>query len=167
MENTTTSSPGRLEAIWIKRARRGPMDAQASATLVAGEGLMGNANQGGTRQVTIIEKEVFERLRGTLSPGVQPAMRRANLMVSGVRLEESRFHILRVGSCTIELRGETRPCERMDEAHPGLRAALEKGWGGGVFGRVIQGGEIRVGDPVSLEPASQPSEPTAPVRAAF
>jgi MOSC domain-containing protein YiiM len=82
-------------------------------------------------------------------------MRRANLMVSGVRLQDTRFQILRVGDCAIELRGETRPCERMDEAHQGLRKALEEGWGGGVFGRVIQGGEIRVGDEVWLEAASQ------------
>jgi MOSC domain-containing protein YiiM len=146
---------GRLEAVWIKRAKRGPMDPVSRATLVADQGIDGNANQGGTRQVTIIEKEVFDVIRTGLSPAVQPVMRRANLMVSGVRLEESRFRRLHVGSCVIELRGETRPCERMDEAHPGLRRALEPCWGGGAYGRVLVGGEIHVGDEVWLEPAAQ------------
>jgi MOSC domain-containing protein YiiM len=164
MATPESTERGRLEAIWIKHARRGPMDPARQATLVTDEGLAGNANQGGTRQVTIIEREVFDRLRETLSPAVQPAMRRANLMVSGVRLRDTRFQILRVGDCAIELRGETRPCERMDEAHPGLRTALEVGWGGGVYGRVIQGGEIRVGDEVWLEPALEAREAAPSLR---
>jgi MOSC domain-containing protein YiiM len=146
---------GRVAAIWIKRAKRGPMDPAARATLIADQGIVGNSNQGGTRQVTIIEKEVFDAIRTGLSPAVQPVMRRANLMVSGVRLEESRFRRLHVGSCVVELRGETRPCERMDEAHMGLRRALEPCWGGGAYGRVLVGGEIQVGDEAWLEPADQ------------
>ena len=142
---------GRVEAIWIKRVKLGPMDPVERATAVEQRGLVGNANQGGTRQVTIIEKEVFDRLEETLGPTVDPAMRRANVMVSGVRLEERRGHMLHLGECVIQLVGETRPCERMDEALPGLRKALEPDWRGGAYGRVVQGGEIRVGDEVWLE----------------
>ncbi len=43
------SGAGTLEAIWLKRVRGGPMDPVASAELVAGRGLVGNANQGGRR----------------------------------------------------------------------------------------------------------------------
>ena len=56
------NTSGTLEAIWIKRMKRGPMDSVEMATLEKGVGLMGNANQGGRRQVTIIEREVWERL---------------------------------------------------------------------------------------------------------
>jgi MOSC domain-containing protein YiiM len=156
----TQEGRGRLEAIWIKRAKRGPMDPATAATLVEGQGLAGNANQGGTRQVTVIEQEVFDRLRATLDARVDPPMRRANLMVSGVRLEDSRGRTLRIGACRIELVGETRPCERMDEALPGLRRALEPHWGGGAYGRVVTGGEIRVGDEVWLEATA--AAPAAP-----
>ena len=141
-------NPGRLEAIWIKRAQRGPMDPATRATLIAGRGIEGNADQGGKRQVTVIAAEVFDALRATLDPAVAPVMRRANLLVRGVALAESRGRVLRVGSGRIRVYGETRPCHLVDQALPGLRAALEPDWNGGVFGEILDGGEVRVGDPV-------------------
>lgn len=141
-------TPGRLEAIWIKRAHRGPMDGTSRARLVAGAGLAGNANQGGRRQVTIITRESWRALAAELGASVDPAARRANLLVDGVHLVETRGRVLRVGPCHIRILGETRPCERMDEAHPGLQAALRQAWRGGAYGEALDDGEIAVGDPV-------------------
>lgn len=145
-----TDGMGTLEAIWIKRAKRGVMDAVEHAKLDANRGIAGNANRGGRRQVTIIETEEWSRLMEEMGASVEPSARRANLMVSGVSLEGTRGRILRIGDCHIEIMGETRPCERMDEALPGLRDAMRSNWGGGAFGIVIDDGEISVGDPVEL-----------------
>ena len=143
---------GRVEAIWVKRASRGPMDAAVEVDLVAGKGIQSDASFGrSSRQVTVIEKEVFDRIRDSL-PDVEPVMRRANLMVSGVPLANTRNQVLRVGGVGILLRGETRPCERMDEQCPGLRVALASDWGGGVHGVVLDDGLVRVGDAAELEP---------------
>jgi MOSC domain-containing protein YiiM len=141
---------GRVEALWIKRARRGVMDPAHEVNLVAGAGIETDANFGHTRQVTMIEKEVFDRIRRSL-PDAAPAMRRANVMVSGVRLADSRGKVLRIGSARILIRGETRPCERMDEQCPGLREALASEWGGGAHGVVLDDGLVRVGDGAALE----------------
>ncbi len=142
---------GRLEAIWIKRAHGGPMDAVESAVALKDHGLEGNADNSGWRQVTIIEKEVFEAVSGELGEPVGPSARRANLMVSGVRLKETRDRVLRVGDLRIEIRGETRPCELMDEQHQGLRDALDPHWRGGAFGVVLDDASVRVGDEVRWE----------------
>lgn len=140
----------RLDAIWVKRAHLGPMAPAPRAALVAGKGIVGNANQGGRRQVTIIAREVFDELRRSLGAGVEPAMRRANLMVSGIALPDAQGRVLQVGPVRIRVNGETRPCERMDEAFPGLRDALGVDGRGGVYGEVLDDGEIAVGDPVTL-----------------
>lgn len=143
---------GQLEAIWVKRSKRGPMDPATQATLVAGQGIVGNANQGGKRQVTIISGEVFDALRDELGPALDPSMRRANLMVRGITLGKARGRTLAVGGVRILVHGETSPCEVMDENLPGLRAALDPDWRGGVYGEVLDGGEIGVGDPVRWLP---------------
>jgi MOSC domain-containing protein YiiM len=142
---------GRLEQIWIKRFRRGPMDAVAEARLEEGLGITGNANRGGKRQVTLIEQEVWQQHMDRLHGNLDPSSRRANLMISGCALRESRGRVLRIGECQIMIRGETKPCERMDEALAGLREVMFAEWGGGAFGEVIAGGAIRVGDPATLD----------------
>lgn len=138
---------GRLEQIWIKRGKGAPMDPTHSASTVAGRGLAGNANQGGKRQVTLIDRALWGDITAPLlSP--DPITRRANLLLSGIDLRESRGKLLRVGGVRILIHGETRPCEQMEDAVPGLRRAMSVPWGGGAFGELLDDGEIHVGDPV-------------------
>jgi len=111
---------GKLEAIWLKRARGGPMDPVDEAVAVEGRGLKGGADFDSHRQVTLIEREVFDRLKGSLDDSVEPMMRRANLLVSGIRLEDTRGRMLAVGDLRIHIRGETRPCGQMAAAGEGL-----------------------------------------------
>lgn len=140
----------RVQSIWIKRAHRGPMDRVEQAELVAGRGVRGSADQGGRRQISIIGEEAWEAAQEELGVAVDPAARRANVLVRGVDLENTRGRMLRLGACLVRIDGEVRPCERMDEAQEGLRNALRPHWRGGAFGEIVEGGTIAVGDPVAL-----------------
>ena len=138
-------------SIWIKRAHGGVMDAVDAATLVAGKGVEGSANQGGRRQVTIVDEAAWKRACRDVGAEVDPKERRANVLVRGVELEGTRGQILRIGSCRILIHGETRPCDLMDQAQPGLRSAMGPEWRGGVYGEILEGGPIRIGDEVEIQ----------------
>jgi MOSC domain-containing protein YiiM len=125
------------------------MDSVPTAELIAGRGLSGNANVGGRRQVTLIELEVWEELMQTLAGDLPSSTRRANLVVSGFPLRESRGRELHVGQALLRIAGETKPCEIMEDALPGLRELMYPDWRGGAFAEVLDGGVIHVGDPVA------------------
>ena len=76
-------------------------------------------------------------------------------MVSDFPLINSRGRTLRIGKCRILIKGETKPCNQMDEALMGLREVMFPDWQGGAFGQVLDDGEIRVGDEVSWEESSE------------
>jgi MOSC domain-containing protein YiiM len=140
-----------IAAIWLKRFKRGPMDPVDSAQLVAGRGLAGNANQGGKRQITIIDERAWSDASAEVGVAVDPSKRRANVMLRGLDLEQSRGRMLRLGECLIRIYGETRPCEQMEEAQRGLRKALDPHWRAGAYGEIVEGGVIRIGDEACFE----------------
>ena len=143
-----------LHQIWIKRVRRGKMDRAESATLVAGRGIAGNADQGGKRQVTLMDLERWQALMDRMGGDLETGVRRANLVIDSLDLFDSRGRTLRIGATRLLIHGETRPCERMDDALPGLGDVMRERWAGGAFAEVIEGGEISVGDAVEWEPTA-------------
>jgi MOSC domain-containing protein YiiM len=142
---------GRVEAIWLKRAHRGPMDPVARATLVEGQGVAGSVGRSKRRQVTLIEQENWDQCMRDLESSADPKGRRANIMLSGIELARTRGRILVLGETRLAIGGELTPCERMDEVVPGLQALMKPEWRGGVFAQVIAGGEIAIGDFVRWE----------------
>jgi MOSC domain-containing protein YiiM len=140
----------RVEAIYIKRAHRGVMDEVREARLVAGQGLAGSVGRSSRRQVSVLSLENWTRFMDALGGAEPPSRRRANVVVSGVDLEETRGRVLRIGEGQLLIGGELTPCERMDEVIPGLRELMVPHWGGGVFGQVPFDAIIRVGDAVEL-----------------
>lgn len=143
--------PGRLVRIWSKRFRGGPMDEIEHGELVRGRGLVGSANQGGKRQLTLISVEAWRRMEAELDSSVDPRLRRANLLVEGVELAGTTGRVLGIAGCRLLVHGETRPCRRMEESHPGLLAGLVSEWRGGVYGEILDGGRITGGDTVVWE----------------
>ena len=150
---------GVIEQIWLKRAKRGPMDPVASARVRTQRGLVGNANQGGRRQITLIEAERWAEHLAAVGrngdPSIGPIRRRANVLVRGIPLVNSRGRVLRIGAVRVQIAGETKPCHQMDEVYPG-QAVMKPAWGGGAFAMILDDGEIAVGDPISWDESSEP-----------
>ena len=128
------------------------MDRVLFAEAVASRGLAGNANQGGRRQVTLIDEARWREAQEEVGVDVDPSARRANVMLRGIDLEGQRGRSLRIGPVLVRIYNETRPCHQMDEAHEGLREALKPRWRAGAYGEVVEGGVIRVGDGVEWVP---------------
>lgn len=142
---------GRVEALWVKRAHGSVMDRKPAIELVTNRGVAGSADQRTRRQVTVIDADRWEAICRSLGAQIDPSTRRANVMLRGVDLRNSRGRLLKIGSTVVRLLGETRPCNLMDESFSGLREAMKPEWGGGAYGEIVEGGEIRVGDEARLE----------------
>ncbi|MCA8954337.1 MAG: MOSC domain-containing protein [Planctomycetes bacterium] len=121
-----------------------------AARAVADQGLEGDHAVGGRRQITLLALESWlaacAEFGGEHPVELDPGVRRANLLVEGLDLGASIGGRIAIGEVVIEVLGETRPCELMDDdGRLGLQAALRPQRRGGVFGRIVAGGELRVG----------------------
>jgi MOSC domain-containing protein YiiM len=141
---------GEIVDIRIKRAHGGVMDPVGSAEAIAGRGLAGNADRSRRRQITIIDEAAWAEAAAETGADVHPSKRRANVLLRGIPLANTRGKLLRLGTCVVRILGETRPCEQMEEAQLGLRKALSPNWRAGVFGEIVEGGFLRVGDSAEL-----------------
>lgn len=104
----------------------------------------------GQRQVTVLSQEDWQAACAEAGVELPWTERRANLLIEGVALDQSAGQILKIGEVQLLITRETDPCQRMEEAHPGLFAAMAKQWRGGVCCRVVQAGHIKLGDRVEL-----------------
>ncbi|MCP5119759.1 MAG: hypothetical protein GY953_53860, partial [bacterium] len=131
------ASSGSVRALYVRPSKKEAARELTSARLVAGKGVEGDHPAPETRQVTLLEKRCWDDACRDLGKQLDPAGRRANILVEGVSLASSLGRRIRVGKCLIEVVGETTPCGRMDQFHQGLREALKPDCRGGVFGRIL------------------------------
>ena len=139
---------GTLQGIWVKEARGEPMTAVDEAKALAGQGFDGGIREASTRQLTVLAAETWADVEATLGVSVDPALRRAHLLVDGLDLAGTTGRVLRVGDLRLEITGETKPCHQMDAAVDGLRDALEPDWRGGAHGMGRGDATVRGGDQV-------------------
>lgn len=148
---------GRLIGMARRSASRAPIEELESGFIGVDCGLEGD-HRGRVkpgklpkRQVTILAREDWDAACADLGKSVPWTARRANLFIEGLRLPRRAGDIVAIGAARLEIMLETDPCQRMDEAEPGLQDALRPDWRGGVCCRVIEGGVIALGDTIRIE----------------
>ncbi len=141
-------SNGILLGVWGRKEWGGVMSPFDSANFQAEKGMIEDISFGSRRQITMIEEEVWEAVMNELSSDLPHETRRANLLLRGIKLKESKGKILLIGNCRVKILGETKPCRLMDQKHPGLKNALLPNWNGGAFGGVLDSGKVFIGDAV-------------------
>jgi len=145
-------NPGRLAWIGLRTERRGPIEVVDTARVSPEHGLLGDrygGRSGGKRQVTLIAREDVEAVAGFLGRAeLSPLVLRRNLMTEGLNLLALKGRHIAVGDAILEITGECHPCSRMEEVLGvgGYNALRGRG---GLTARVIQAGDIRLGDAVA------------------
>jgi MOSC domain-containing protein YiiM len=151
--------PGVVRWIGLRPAHRAPMLVVESAQAEEGRGLLGdrwNGRPSGARQISLIAFEHLAAIGSYLGQGATPARLRRNIVVSGVNLLALKGTRFRLGAALLEYGGECHPCSRMEqEFGPGGYNAVRGH--GGIIARVIEGGEIRLGDALSAPKPPPPS----------
>ena len=117
---------------------------------VGADGIEGSAWTTSVRRVTLLFAEQWADVQRELGAQIPWHARRANVLVSGLHPRDVLKRRIRLGEVELVVHGETRPCERMDQAYMGLKAALKRDLRGGVYGSVARPGRIAVGDTVEV-----------------
>lgn len=144
--------PGELVWIGLRPARGAHIITPLSATLIAARGIEGDryeTKRNGGRQVTLIASEAIAAIASYLGREcVQPALLRRNLVTRGINLIALKGKRFRVGPALLEFAGECAPCSRMEVTFgPGGYNAVRGH--GGITARILESGEIRIGDAIT------------------
>ena len=136
------NSPQAIEALQLDDQTRGIIQEEVHSTRLQLITLKGDVQRAELELQRLLHTEPMPST-SEIEAQVDPRARRANLLLRGIDLYQTADRVLQVAGCRIKIRGETLPCGRMDEAAPGLQAALAPEWRGGAYGVVLEGGTVR------------------------
>ncbi|NOX59657.1 MAG: MOSC domain-containing protein [Planctomycetes bacterium] len=137
-------------AIAVRTAKEGPMREIDQAVVQQGGGIEGDLPAPHHRSITLLSASQWAQTTKQLEVELPWHTRRANVLLDSDSLEGLIGCTIQLGETKIQINAETTPCGLMDRLHPGLRKALAPGCRGGVYGEVIEGGVIKVGDALSV-----------------
>jgi MOSC domain-containing protein YiiM len=147
---TNEETIGRVLAIAVRSGARRPMIEIVQALARVDGGLEGDYAARGARGISFLAAAQWKAVTRELSADLPWHTRRSNVLVDAAGLAHLIGRRIRLGEIEVRVKGETAPCGLMDTLHPGLRAALHGECRGGVYGRVLRGGQFRVGDALRL-----------------
>jgi MOSC domain-containing protein YiiM len=139
---------GKVLGIALRGPNNGKMTLVDEAAATVDGGLNGDVEPSPHRGVTFIAAGQWEQVTRELGADLPWHTRRANVLVDATGLGHLIGRRIRVGEVEVQIKAVTEPCGLMDKLHDGLRQALVPDARGGVYGRVVKGGSLRVGDEI-------------------
>ena len=144
------ASGAQVHAISVSKSHFGDMESRDRAHVIEDLGIEGDryAIKRGfnraKRQVLMMDKETIDLL------GLNPGTVRENITTEGMDIYSlAPGQKVRIGAeVELEVTELCNPCERMDAVRPGLKDELEGRRG--MLTRVARGGDIAVGDGISV-----------------
>lgn len=149
-----------VEEIYITDRGSAPMMRVPEVTAIAGGGLDGDRYHLGTGYwvgydqcaVTMIAAEDIEEISSSTGLKVTNGEHRRNIITRGISLLDLAGKRFRVGEALFEYDQPRPPCRYIQSiTEPGMTKALGRNRGG-ICVRVIEGGAIKPGDPISVTP---------------
>ena len=142
---------GRVAGIARRDAKRAPMETLDSADITVEAGVANDSRgKPGKRQVTLLSLRDWQTVCRSLGRDIPWTVRRSNILIDEFDLPKGAGRIIAIGDVRLRTAVEIDPCSRMDEQVEGLTAELQPDWRGGVGCEVLTGGQIMVGDVVSI-----------------
>ena len=142
--------PGVVHWLAARPARRAAMAASGTLQLDPVCGVQGDHHRSATtglRQVTLIADTDLEAIGRCMGLAVTPEQLRRNVVVVGVNLHALKGWRFRVGGAVLEATGPCHPCSRMEQTLGTGGYNAVRGHGG-ITARVVEAGEVRLGDAV-------------------
>ncbi|HWJ10711.1 MAG TPA: MOSC domain-containing protein [Nocardioides sp.] len=139
-----------VEDIHVAKASRLPMQSKDAVEVEAGRGIVGDRYHGTRhRHVTVQSRETLDEAAEVFGSEVPSGLTRRNITIDHGVVPRDPGALIRVGDVLLEVVRVAAPCKLLDDAiGAGAQGALRRR-AGTVF-RVLEGGTIRVGDPVDL-----------------
>lgn len=150
-DGKTALETGVIRAIAYRPTDGQPMAQIAHCSILPGRGIDLENRKPGKREVTFLDAEAWGDTCRELGRELPWHTRRANFLVEGLDLAAAIGRTVTVGPVRVQIHGETKPCGLMDKQSPGLREALVPACRGGVYGEVLSGGTVHVGDRIEVE----------------
>lgn len=143
------SSLGQVLAIALRPLRAQAMELVEAARAARDGCLLGDHSKSAKRGITILSAPQWADVVSDLGFDLPWHSRRANVLIDAKDLGRLVGKTIRIGEVEILVNGITYPCAHIEEMQPGLLKALT-GDRGGVYGKILNDGEVRVGDVVRV-----------------
>lgn len=145
-----------------KRPVEGPV--RVGPLGLGGDHVLNTKHHGGPDQAVYLYTDLdYDHWAQVLGERPAPGTFGENLLISGLESAPTAIgQRLRVGGVLLEVTASRIPCQTF-AAHMGDPAFVKKFRAArrpGLYARVLEGGEVRAGDPVSLDGAPPPDAPT-------